>query len=279
VDSIRIEPYQPEHARPLVELWRASFEYGVGIKDSHPLEDQLAFFEAKVLPENTVRIALSASGLVGFIASTPESVAQLYEPDAAAEDYLITAYRERRAPGWLTAALLPEVGNRRGYDLSLELLLDDPGLDAASYAAQGMLRIDRERARRDLLQVICNPEIPARARRNVPDEFPGDDEWIGIRRSQVLADPTWEPWSLRAMVLRDGQRIDTSFPASSRPTRIPFASLKGLGLFPRGSCSMAKPSSNFTCFEGRRRPLARERSNGSARDSGLHRLRARVACC
>jgi ribosomal protein S18 acetylase RimI-like enzyme len=78
VDSIRIEPYHPEHARPLVELWRASFEHGVGIKDSHPLEDQLAFFEAKVLPENTVRIALSASSLVGFIASTPESVAQLY---------------------------------------------------------------------------------------------------------------------------------------------------------------------------------------------------------
>jgi ribosomal-protein-alanine N-acetyltransferase len=39
----------------------------------------------------------------------------------------------------------------------------------------------------------------------VPDEFPGDDEWIGKRRSQVIADPTWAPWSLRAIVLRDVQ--------------------------------------------------------------------------
>ncbi len=78
LDSIRIEPYQPRHARPLVELWRASFEHGVGIADPHPLEEQLAFFEAKVHPENTVRIALSAFTLVGFIASTPESIAQIY---------------------------------------------------------------------------------------------------------------------------------------------------------------------------------------------------------
>ena len=78
MDPIRIELYHPRHARPLVELWRASFEHGVGITDSHPIEEQRAFFEAKVLPENTVRVALGASGLVGFIASTPESIAQLY---------------------------------------------------------------------------------------------------------------------------------------------------------------------------------------------------------
>jgi ribosomal protein S18 acetylase RimI-like enzyme len=78
VDAIRIEPYHPRHARPLIELWRASFTHGVGISDPHPLEEQLAFFEARVLPENTVRIALSASTLVGFIASTPESISQLY---------------------------------------------------------------------------------------------------------------------------------------------------------------------------------------------------------
>jgi len=78
VDPVCIEPYRPQHARPLVELWRTSFEHGVGITDPHPLEAQLAFFEEKVLLENKVRIAFSASTLVGFIASTPESIAQLY---------------------------------------------------------------------------------------------------------------------------------------------------------------------------------------------------------
>ena len=30
-------------------------------------------------------------------------------------------------------------------------------------------------------------------------------EWIILRRRQVLDDPAWEPWSLRAMVLRDAR--------------------------------------------------------------------------
>jgi RimJ/RimL family protein N-acetyltransferase len=42
---------------------------------------------------------------------------------------------------------------------------------------------------------------------SVPDEFPGGDEWVGRRRRQVLDDPTWEPWSLRAIVLRDERRM------------------------------------------------------------------------
>ena len=78
VDSIRIEPYAPLHRRPLVELWRASFEHGVGIRDPHPIEEQLSFFESKVLPENAVRLALNGSTVVAFLASTPESVACLY---------------------------------------------------------------------------------------------------------------------------------------------------------------------------------------------------------
>ena len=78
MDSIRIAPYAPPHRRALVELWRASFEHGVGITDPHPIEEQLAFFDAKVLPETTVRLALSGSTLVAFLASTHESVAHLY---------------------------------------------------------------------------------------------------------------------------------------------------------------------------------------------------------
>jgi ribosomal-protein-alanine N-acetyltransferase len=46
-----------------------------------------------------------------------------------------------------------------------------------------------------------------------PDEFARDDEWVARRRDQVRADPTWAPWSLRAMVLRAEQRMvgSTSF--------------------------------------------------------------------
>jgi len=40
-----------------------------------------------------------------------------------------------------------------------------------------------------------------------PDGFARGDAWIGIRRNQVLADPAWEPWSLRAMVLREERRM------------------------------------------------------------------------
>jgi GNAT superfamily N-acetyltransferase len=78
MDSIRIEPYQLQYGRRLVELWRASFEHGVGITDPHPIEEQLSFFEEKVLPENTVRLALCGSTPIAFLASTPESVAHLY---------------------------------------------------------------------------------------------------------------------------------------------------------------------------------------------------------
>ena len=73
-----IEEFQPEYTRPLVELWRKSFEHGVGITDPHPLEDQLAYFETTVLPANAVRIALVGSELVGFLASTPQTVECLY---------------------------------------------------------------------------------------------------------------------------------------------------------------------------------------------------------
>jgi Acetyltransferases len=62
----------------LLPMWRASFEAGVGVKDPHPLSEQREFFLSKVLPHNAVRVAVLDSALVGFIAASPESVAQLY---------------------------------------------------------------------------------------------------------------------------------------------------------------------------------------------------------
>lgn len=76
--SIRIADFEPQLADELVRLWRASFEHGVGIRDHHPLAEQMAYFVEQVVPNNAVRVALDEHGLAGFIASTPESVAHLY---------------------------------------------------------------------------------------------------------------------------------------------------------------------------------------------------------
>ena len=59
-------------------MWRASFETGVGIADPHPLSEQRRYFLTEVLPRNTVRLAVQANALVGFVAASAESVAQLY---------------------------------------------------------------------------------------------------------------------------------------------------------------------------------------------------------
>jgi [ribosomal protein S5]-alanine N-acetyltransferase len=69
-----------------------------------------------------------------------------------------------------------------------------------------------------------------------PDEFPRDYEWIAIRRRQVLADPAWEPWSVRAMVLRDENRMVgfTSFhgPPGVNNLGTPNAAEVGYTVFP-----------------------------------------------
>ena len=78
MDPVDIAEYSPEHADALVRMWRASFEYGVGIQDPHPLHEQLAYLHQKVLPSHRVRLAWRRNLLVGFLAANQESVAQLY---------------------------------------------------------------------------------------------------------------------------------------------------------------------------------------------------------
>lgn len=62
----------------LVPMWRASFEAGVGVIDPHPLADQRRYFVDDVLPHNSVRLAFHGDDLVGFVACSHVSVAQLY---------------------------------------------------------------------------------------------------------------------------------------------------------------------------------------------------------
>ena len=62
----------------LIPMWRASFEAGVGIIDPNPLSEQRQYFLTEVLPRNEVRLALQGDTLVGFVAASAESVAQLH---------------------------------------------------------------------------------------------------------------------------------------------------------------------------------------------------------
>ena len=78
MQNVVLSSYNASVIEDLLPLWRESFEHGVGVTDPHPLEEQRAFFLSEVLPKNSLRIALQAGSLVGFIAATPESISQLY---------------------------------------------------------------------------------------------------------------------------------------------------------------------------------------------------------
>jgi ribosomal protein S18 acetylase RimI-like enzyme len=70
--------YDAAYLEPLVRLWREAFEFGVGVTDPHPLSEQSEYFVCQVLPSNRVTLAIAGSRLVGFIAASDESVAQLH---------------------------------------------------------------------------------------------------------------------------------------------------------------------------------------------------------
>ena len=76
--TVDLVPFEPRWLDALVPMWRTSFEAGVGVIDPHPLSDQRQYFVDVVLPHNSVRLALDGDDLVGFIACSSESVAQLY---------------------------------------------------------------------------------------------------------------------------------------------------------------------------------------------------------
>ena len=76
--SVRIRDFDPSVTDELVPMWCASFEFGVGIVDTNPIEGQEEYFRTKVVPENRVRLAWSGNELVAFIASTPESITLLH---------------------------------------------------------------------------------------------------------------------------------------------------------------------------------------------------------
>src|SRR5436190_12799888 len=70
--------YDASFLERLLRLWREAFEFGVGVTDPHPLAEQREYFLSQVLPEHRVTLAVRESQLVGFIAASETSVAQLH---------------------------------------------------------------------------------------------------------------------------------------------------------------------------------------------------------
>ena len=77
-EILALETLRDEQLPELIRMWRASFEEGVGIIDSHPIEEQETYFLSEVRPHYGVRIAMFGDSLVGFVAANRESVSQLY---------------------------------------------------------------------------------------------------------------------------------------------------------------------------------------------------------
>jgi len=74
----RIGEFQITDLVPVVRMWRESFENAVGILDPHPIEEQIDHFDRNVRTKNRVRVVKDGDLVVAFMASTPQSVAQLY---------------------------------------------------------------------------------------------------------------------------------------------------------------------------------------------------------
>jgi ribosomal protein S18 acetylase RimI-like enzyme len=77
-DRPTLVEFDAQRLDELVPIWRASFESGVGIVDPHPISEQRHYFLTEVLPNNQVRLAVLGHELVGFVAASVESVAQLH---------------------------------------------------------------------------------------------------------------------------------------------------------------------------------------------------------
>lgn len=78
MNAIKIAEFNAGRTDELVRLWRESFEFGVGVVDPHPIEEQREHLTTSVVPNNAVRMALLNDELVGFIAATKQSITHLY---------------------------------------------------------------------------------------------------------------------------------------------------------------------------------------------------------
>jgi ribosomal protein S18 acetylase RimI-like enzyme len=135
--ALRMEDFRAADLGALVRMWRESFEVGVGIKDPHPLEAQMAYFEREVRPNHRVRLAWQADQIIGFLAANEASVAQLHvrvglhrrgigkalldlaKADSAGALWLFTFARNTRACAFYESQGFKVV--QRGFEASWQL--------------------------------------------------------------------------------------------------------------------------------------------------------------
>lgn len=78
VTPTRIADFDPADSDALVRMWRASFEFGVGITDHHPLEEQARYLREQLAPAYRLRVAWRGDAMVGFLAANAQWVEALY---------------------------------------------------------------------------------------------------------------------------------------------------------------------------------------------------------
>jgi len=75
---MRLTTFADSHLDELVLMWRESFETGGGVTDPHSLEGRRHYFLSQVLPAHDVRLGMLDERLVGFVAASRSTIAQLY---------------------------------------------------------------------------------------------------------------------------------------------------------------------------------------------------------
>ena len=73
-----VSDFDPADTDRLIQMWRESFEFGVGIKDRNPLERQRRYFEEEVRPNVRVQVVKRQDEIVAFLAAHQSYISQLY---------------------------------------------------------------------------------------------------------------------------------------------------------------------------------------------------------
>lgn len=104
--ALNVQDFRTADMDAVVRMWREAFEFGVGLTDPHPLDEQIAYFEREVRPFHRVRVARASGLVVGFIASNRDAVSQLHvrvghHRQGIGRCLLDLAKRESRGSLWL----------------------------------------------------------------------------------------------------------------------------------------------------------------------------------
>ena len=78
MSSPQVSEFDPADTDELMQMWRDSFEYGVGIKDPHPIDRQRHYFETEVRPKTRVQVVKGSGQIIAFLAAHETYLAQLY---------------------------------------------------------------------------------------------------------------------------------------------------------------------------------------------------------